>query len=136
MKKLTKEQNEEYDAAEKCHICMKPFEKNESEDEKKDEYNKDRKVRDHYHYTGDYRGAAHSGCNLRYKILSYIPVVFYNLSGYDVHLFIRELGKQNGNETIGVIAENKEKYISFKVSVKVGEYKTVRQKTRKYSLDS
>ena len=27
---------------------------------------KDPKVRDHYHYTGWYRGPAHSLCNLRY----------------------------------------------------------------------
>ena len=26
-----------------------------------------RKIRDHYHYTGKYRGAAHSICNLKYS---------------------------------------------------------------------
>ena len=52
---LTKEQNSEYKKATKCHICFKEF--------------KDKgKVRDHCHYTGVYRGAAHYGCNLRYKI--------------------------------------------------------------------
>ena len=37
-----------------------------------------KKVRDHCHYTGKYRGAAHSICNLRYKIPREIPVVFHN----------------------------------------------------------
>ena len=38
------------------------------------------KVRDHYHYSGKYRRAAYSRCNLRYKIPSEIPVVFRNES--------------------------------------------------------
>ena len=44
-------------------------------------------------------------CNLAYKIPSYIPIVFHNLSGYDAHLFIRELGKTFNTGKIGVIAE-------------------------------
>ena len=36
------------------------------------------RVRDHCHYTGNYRGAAHSACNLQYKIPKSIPVVFHN----------------------------------------------------------
>ena len=59
-------------------------------------------------------------CNLRYKIPSYIPVVFHNLSGCDVHLFIRELRKKTDN--MGVIAKNKENYITFSVDVAVDNY--------------
>ena len=58
--------------------------------------------------TGRYRGRAHRSCNLRYKIPKYIPIVFHNLSRYDAHLFIRELGKKFSTGKIGVIAENKE----------------------------
>ena len=48
-------------------------------------------------------------------IPNYIPIVFHNLSGHDAHLFIRELGKKFDTGKIGVISENKEKYISFNV---------------------
>ena len=77
-------------------------------------------MRDHCHYTGLYRGPAHSLCNLRYKIPSYIPVVFHNLSGYDAHLFIRELGGHTSD--MEVIATNKEDYISFSIKVPVDSY--------------
>ena len=34
--------------------------------------------RDHCHYTGKFRGAAHSICNLRYKVPKIIPIVSHN----------------------------------------------------------
>ena len=52
------------------------------------------KVRDHCHYTGKYRGAAHDICNLRYKIPKEIPVVFHNGSTYDYHFIIKELAEE------------------------------------------
>ena len=108
MAPLTKSQIKEYKRATKCHICFKPF------TEKK------RKVRDHCHYRGLYRGAAHSSCNLKCKIPNYIPVVFHNLAGYDAHLFIRELAKHTTE--MGVIAKNTEDYISFSIKVEVDKY--------------
>ena len=105
---ITKKQWNKYKKATKCHICYKPFTLG------------DHKVRDHSHYTGLYRSPAHSICNLRYKIPSYIPVVFHNLSGYDAHLFIRELGGQASD--MEVIAKNKEDYISFSIKVPVDSY--------------
>ena len=104
---LTKKQWNKYKKATKCYICYKPFTL------------RNPKVRDHCHYTGFYRGPAYSLCNLRYKIPSYIPVMFHNLSGYDAHLFIRELG---GHATdMEVIAKNKD-YISFSIKVPVDSY--------------
>ena len=47
-------------------------------------------------------------------------MVFHNLSGYDAHLFIKELGKRS--KDIGVIAKNKEDYITFSVDVAVDKY--------------
>ena len=108
MTKLTDVQKREYEAAEKCHICLKEF--NDP---------RNRKVRDQCHYTGLYRGAAHNNCHLKYRIPDHIPIVFHNLSGYDAHLFIKELAKKFNKNDIGVIAENKEKYISFNVKISV-----------------
>ena len=78
---------------------------------------KQQKVRDHCHYTGKYRGAAHNICNLRYKVPKEIPVVFHNGSTYDYHFIIKELVKEfDGNfECLG---ENTEKYITFSVPIK------------------
>ena len=45
--------------------------------------------------------------------------MIHNLSGYDAHLFIKELGRRFNKNDIGVIAENKEKYISFNVKINV-----------------
>ena len=42
-----------------------------------------RKVVDHCHYTGGYRGAAYSICNLNYSVPKKIPIAFYNGSNYD-----------------------------------------------------
>ena len=36
------------------------------------------KVRDHCHYTGEYRGSAHSICNLKYSVHKRIPIVFHD----------------------------------------------------------
>ena len=57
---------------------------------------------------------------MRYRIPDYIPVVFHNLAGYDVHLFIKELEKHMSK--IGVIAKNTENYISFSVKVEVDKF--------------
>ena len=51
-------------------------------------YSKDknyRKVKARYHYTGKYRGAADSICNLKYNTPKEISVVFQNESNYDYH---------------------------------------------------
>ena len=56
MKPLSPAQQQEYNHARKCHICKKEF------NPFAEEFNY-RKVRDHYHLTGDFQGAAHSICN-------------------------------------------------------------------------
>ena len=104
MDPLTKKQRKKHKRSTKCHSCYKPFTQTNL------------KVRHHCHY----RCPTHSLCNLRYKIPSYIPVVFHNLSEYDAHLFIRELGAHTSE--MGLIVKNKEDYISFSIKVPVEKY--------------
>ena len=52
------------------------------------------KVKDHCHYTGKFRGAARSICNVRYKTPKEIPVVFHNGCTYDYHFIINQLAKK------------------------------------------
>ena len=105
---LTKKEEENHNNQKVCHICKKEFDTNDK---------KNYKVRDHCHYTGKYRSAAHNMCNLRYKVPKEIPIVFHNGSTYDYHFKIKELVKEfNGNfECLG---ENTEKYITFSVPLK------------------
>ena len=58
----------------RCSICNILFEEDE-------------RVRDHCHFTGKYRGAAHVKCNLDY---SFIPVFFHNRRKHDAHLTINK----------------------------------------------
>ena len=104
---ITSKEKKDYDDQKVCYICKKEFDNNDN----------DKKVRDHCHYTGKYRGAAHNICNLRYKIPKETPVVFHNGSTYDYHFIIKELVKEfKGNfECLG---ENTEKYIIFSVPIK------------------
>ena len=108
----------------KCWICNEEFD--DTADEKG--YRKNEKVKDHCHYTGRFRGAAHNSCNLKYKKPKFIPVVFHNLSGYDSHLFIKNLGYTDGN--IDCIPNNKEKYISFTKNTVTGSYTNKEGKTK------
>ena len=64
-------------------------------------------MRDHCHFTGKYRGAAHYKC----KKLKFTPVIFHNLANYDSHLLMDNLVKTEGN--IKCFSNNEEKYISF-----------------------
>ena len=108
MVNLTKKEQTEFEKAKICWICQKRF--NE----------KDKKVRDHDHFTGKFRGAAHNQCNLQFKKPKFTPVIFHNLSGYDAHLFVKNLGVSEGN--IKCIPNNEEKYISFSKEIVVDSY--------------
>ena len=105
---FTKEEEKQFDRASNCWICG-------------EELGNDR-IRDHCHYTGRYRGAAHNSCNLNYSKPKGVPVFFHNLTGYDSHLFIKKLGSSNKKETIECIPNNEEKYITFTKNKIVGQY--------------
>ena len=81
MKLLTNDQPESHENAKICFICKEKFEDKYAKEKKYGEF------RDHCHYTGEYRGATHSICNLKYCIPKEI---FHNRSVY-YHFTIKEL---------------------------------------------
>ena len=95
-----------------CHICDEPFKVIDGKLEKR--------IRDHCHITGRYRGAAHEVCNLNFKFSTVgfnksikIPVVIHNLRGYDSHLIIKHFHDQS--HRISCIPNNMEKYMSLTI---------------------
>ena len=66
-------------------------------------------------------------CNFDYKKPNFTPVVFHNLSGYDSHLFIKNLGFSKGD--INCIPNNEKIYISFSKKIEVGSYTNKEGKT-------
>ena len=62
------EGKEKFESATHCRVCKKTLGGD--------------KVRDHCHFIGQFRGAAHQQCNLNYKITKKryrLPIVFHNL---------------------------------------------------------
>ena len=110
MKLSTKEKQESYENAKICSTCKEEFENKYMKSKKY------RKVKDHCHYTGEYRGAAHSVCNLKYSVPKNIPIVFHNRSNYDYHFIIKELAEEF-KKPFTCLEENTEKYIAFTVLI-------------------
>ena len=113
---MTKENETDFQKAIKCHICDIKY------------TNKDIRVRDHCHITGEFRGSAHQDCNLKLRIIPdniKIPVIFHNLRGYDSHFIMQQIGKIAKEHTytnkkgekiemnINCIPNNMEKYMAF-----------------------
>ena len=90
----------------------------------------EKKVKDHCHYTGKFRGAAHSKCNLNYKVQKEIPVIIHDAT-YDTHFIINQLAIEFKVE-LNCIGNNMEKYITFSVLIKkdCDNNKTVRYKLK------
>ena len=99
-------------------------------DKDDEKYKNKRKVKDHCHYTGKFRGAAHSKCNLKYKIPKDIPIIIHNAS-YDTHFIINQLAEEVKGEP-NCIGENMKKYLTFSVPIKkeFDENKTIAYKLR------
>ena len=94
MKLLTKEQQESHENGNTCYICKEKFEINYLKAKKYC------KVRNHCHYTGEYRGAARSICNLKYSVPKRVPIVFHNGSNYDYHFITSSLSNLVNKEFI------------------------------------
>ena len=62
---LADDEPKSFEEQEVCHICKKEFCLDKHEENEVKLYHK---VRDHCHYTGKFKGAAHSIYNLKYKV--------------------------------------------------------------------
>ena len=123
---LTYEENKSYKEQETCHTYKGNF----CMDKDDENYKNRKKVKDHCHYTGKFRGAAHSKCNLNYKVPKDIPIIIHNAS-YDTHFIINQLAEEFKGE-LNCIGENMEKYITFSVPIKkeCDDGKTITHKLR------
>ncbi|XP_050066531.1 uncharacterized protein LOC126555674, partial [Aphis gossypii] len=83
-----------------CPLCKSKFIKTQNN-----------AVKDHDHLTGKYRGTVCSKCNLLMEKPSFVPIFFHNLSGYDSHFIVTQLGFNT--KSITVIPNTEEKLISF-----------------------
>ena len=106
---LTKEERRAHRWAKICYICKKDFITDNND-------KKNYKVKDHCHYTGKYRGAARSICNLKYKTTREISVIVHNASTYDYRLIIKEIAKEFEG-SFEFLGENAEEYITFSVPI-------------------
>lgn len=102
IKPLTQKQQKEFDKSMKCSHCFKEFTKENP------------KVRDHDHFTGEFRQVLCNNCNLKNKKNTFIPVYFHNLKGYDSHLILESINQKIIDySNITIIPNNSAKYISF-----------------------
>ena len=109
---LTHEENKSYKEQEACHICEGKF----CTDKDDENYKNRKKVKDHCHYKGKFRGAAHRKCNLNHKVPKDIPIIIHNAS-YDTHFIINQLAEEFKGE-LNCLGENMEKYITFSAPIK------------------
>ena len=99
---ITEEEEQLFQQSSSCWICEKFID------------NDNKKVRDHCHVTGKFRGAAHWNCNSNFQLTKKVSVIFHNLRGYDSHLIFSELSKLKVK--ISVIPNGLEKYMAFFLS--------------------
>ena len=109
---LTKKENKSYKEQKICHIWEKKF----CMDKDDGNYKNRKKVKDHCHYTEKFRGAAHSKCNLNYKVPKDVPIIIHNAI-YDTHFIINQLAEEFKRK-LHCIGENMEKYITFSAPIK------------------
>ncbi|KAJ8913805.1 hypothetical protein NQ315_002711 [Exocentrus adspersus] len=74
MAPLSEEELLQHETASDCFICGEPFPSPLNNSVNAQNMCK---VRDHDHILGTYRGAAHTNCNLNYKIRNFVPVTSY-----------------------------------------------------------
>ena len=98
---MTEEDDEDCRSKVICRFCDKNFEPDN--------------IRDHCHLTGNYRGTAHSKCNINVtqKQSNFAPFTFHNYYNYDFHMFFKILVDKKKNKiNFQVIPETNEEFKS------------------------
>jgi hypothetical protein len=96
---MTADEQLQHNANTNCNLCKSVYTV------------KNRKVADHDHLSGRFRQTLCNNCNTKVKLPNFIPCFIHNLSGYDAHFIVRELGYDE--HSINVIPNSEEKFISF-----------------------
>ena len=99
---MSAEDEERFESSNICWICDRLFDAG------------DNKVRDHCHITEKYRGSEHWSCNINLKLTKKVPIIFHNLSGYDIDSIIREIRKFD--VIVNVIPNGLKKYMDFTIN--------------------
>jgi hypothetical protein len=100
MQDLTLHEAELFSKAESCYLCREQFQQD--------------KVRDHDHMNGRYLGAACNKCNLARRIRKpFLPVVFHNLRGYDLHHILKHALSKFPKWSLSCIPQSTEKFLSL-----------------------
>ena len=68
-------------------------------------------------FTGGYRAAAHSICNLKYSVPKKNPTVSHSGSNYNFHFIIKEIAEEFKKQ-FTCLGENTEKHITSTVPIK------------------
>lgn len=104
--KLSNADKISFDDSKTCNICKREFN------------DKVKKVRDHDHFTGEYRQALCSKCNLRLRLnRKVLPCVFHNFKNYDNHMLCyKAIGKMKSWQ-LEVIANTSEKYMTMTANI-------------------
>ena len=90
-------------------------------------------ARDHCHYTGKYRGAADSICNLKFNVPKEISVFRHNVSNYAYYFISKELANEFKGQ-FECLGENKEKYETFFIPIKKEITKSINMVTKMLKL--
>ena len=104
---MTDEDKIEYDQADKCYICLEPFETDSTTMGK---------CADHDHLNGEYVGAAHLICNLHRREVLRTVGFAHNFSGYDSHILMNALAESpHYKDKMDAIPLNSEKFKMLKL---------------------
>jgi len=96
---FTAQQQQKHNNCTNCELCKCKFSTSNP------------KVADHNHLSGKFRQSLCNTCNLKLQMPKFLPCFFHNLSNYDAHFIVTELGYDA--RSISVIPNSEEKFISF-----------------------